>query len=125
MGRVESAIRRAITSGTVLTTPARSAPFTVATVDAAGITLLLGEKEASTPITWSCLEGVVPFMAGQGWTSIGGVFDKASDPGSLDAYLKLHINRVTAGWVAAVLERAGIIEIDRGRPARVRLIPQL
>jgi hypothetical protein len=29
--------------------------------------------------------------------------------------------RASAGWVAAVLEVAAIVEIDRGRPARVRL----
>jgi len=46
-----------------------------------------------------------------------------SQAGSLDEYLKRFLSRATAGWVAAVLERADVLEIDRSRPARVRLGP--
>lgn len=40
--------------------------------------------------------------------------------GTLDGYLKGHVNRLTAGWVAALLEKAGIVTIDGSRPARVQ-----
>ena len=58
---------------------------------------------------------------GSGWVPIGGVYDTTAISGTLDAYLKRFIKRVTAGWVAALLERAGVVQIDRGRPSRVRL----
>ena len=39
----------------------------------------------------------------------------------LDGYLKGWIERRTANYVAVVLERAGILELNRERPAPVRL----
>jgi len=39
----------------------------------------------------------------------------------LDGYLKRWIKRQTANYVAVVLERAGVLELDRERPAHVRL----
>ena len=83
--------------------------------------LLLGEKRARTPIRWSVLEGVGTTLAGGGWMTIGSVYDTRAVSGTLDAYLKRFINRATAGWVAALLEKAGVVQIDRGRPSRVRL----
>jgi hypothetical protein len=50
------------------------------------------------------------------------VYDIEGVPGTLDAYLKGWIKRTTAGWIAVVLERAGVVELDRRRPARVRLV---
>jgi len=54
---------------------------------------------------------------------IGGTYSVDAVAGTLDAHLKRFIARATAGWVAVVLEQAGVIEIDRARPARVRLQP--
>ena len=82
---------------------------------------ILGEKKAWTPLSWACLEGVGRFLAGKGWVVIGGVYETAGASDTLDGYLKAWIKRATAGWVAALLEAAGVAEIDRGRPARVRL----
>jgi len=39
----------------------------------------------------------------------------------LDGYLKRCIKRQIANYVAVVLERAGVLELDRERPAHVRL----
>ena len=120
-GQVQRAIRAAVPSGARLSTPARGAPFVVARVDDRGIVLLLGEQQAWTPLTWDCLEGIVPFLAGKGWVEIGSRYETRVDPNTLDGYLKGCLKRATAGWVAAVLERSGLVEIDRRRPARVRL----
>lgn len=43
--------------------------------------------------------------------------------GTLDAHLKLYIARATAGWVAVVLETAGLVHLDRTPPASVKLSP--
>jgi hypothetical protein len=52
---------------------------------------------------------------------VGANRDVNSDDG-LDGYLKRWIKRQTANYVAVVLERAGVLELDRDRPARIRLI---
>jgi hypothetical protein len=121
VGQVQRAIRAAVPSGAHLSTPARGASFVVARVDDRGIVLLLGEQQAWTPLTWNCLEGIVPFLAGKGWVEIGSRYETSADPDTLDGYLKGCLKRATAGWVAAVLERSGLVEIDRRPPARVRL----
>lgn len=120
MGAVEQAIRARVRAGESLQTPSKGAPFEVARIDAEGVLLLLGEQQARTLLTWTCLEGIPAFL-GRTWRPIGGVYATTADPTTLDGYLKRHVKRATAGWVAVMLERAGVVELDRRRPARVRL----
>jgi len=121
MGPVQRAVMNTVHSGDKLHTPAQKAEFEVAQVGGNGIILLLGKKQARTPLSWECLEGIPKFLEGKGWVDIGTKFDTSADPTTLDGYLKGCIKRATAGWVAVVLERSGVIEIDRSRPARVCL----
>lgn len=120
-GPVERAVRAKIPSGARLATPVQGRPFTVARLDDRGIVLLLGAQEAWTLLKWDCLEGILPFLAGKGWVVIGSRYETEGDPNTLDGYLKNWLKRATAGWVAVVLDRAGLVEIDRTRPARLRL----
>jgi hypothetical protein len=83
--------------------------------------LLLGTKEAWTPLPWRAMEGVPDLLRGRGWVAIGSLYSTDSQPGTLDEYLKSYLKRATAGWVAVVLERAEVLAIDRSRPARVKL----
>ena len=85
-----------------------------------GLVLLLGEKEAWTPLPWRALEELPDYLRGRGWILIG-AYSTDSKVGSLDEYLKRFLKRATAGWVAVVLEKAALLEIDRSRPARVKL----
>jgi hypothetical protein len=39
----------------------------------------------------------------------------------LDGYLNGWIKRQTANYVAVVLERVGVVDLDRERPAKIRL----
>ena len=121
MGPIEKAIRGSCSDGMRLSTPTGRGEFSIARVDSKGIVLLLGAKEAWTPLPWSCIEGVGAFLAPREWVPIGSMYETTADARTLDGYLKGYMKRATAGWVAAVLERAGVIEIDRSRPARVRL----
>lgn len=121
VGSVEQAVRAAIHDGEQLSTPGKAAPFWVGPLGEQSLVLLLGTKRAWTPIRWSCLEGVPEFLRGRGWVPIGSVFASEGPAGTLDGYLKTCLKRATAGWVAVVLERAGVVDIDRERPARVRL----
>jgi hypothetical protein len=105
----------------MLETPTRGARFIVKEISETGVILLLGEQEAHTPFTWVCIEGIADYLRGRGWVRIGSKYDVDADPDTLDAYLKGCTKRATAGWVAAVLEAAGVIDINRSRPAAVRL----
>jgi len=120
-GRAQTAMRLRIHPGQQLRTPSQAATIEVGRIDEHGVTMLLGEKATPTRLCWECWEGVLTFLAGKGWVEIGGRFDVAADPKTLDGYLKTHTKRATAGWVAAVMEAAELVEIDRGRPARVRV----
>jgi hypothetical protein len=121
VGSVQQAVRHALREGDRLLTPTGRGEFEIGRLGSESLVLLLGEKRAWTPLRWECLEGIVDFMNGRGWIPIGGRYETAATPDTFDSYLKKCINRATAGWVAVVLERAGILEIDRRRPARVRL----
>ena len=80
---------------------------------AEGIVLLLGEKEAWTPLPWKALEEVPELLRGRGWVRIGSFYSMDSVAGTLDAHLKQYLARATAGWVAVVLEKAGVVDVDR------------
>lgn len=121
MGPVERAVRGSVTPGDALRTPTGRGVFTVARYTNDALVLLLGAKEAWTPLPWAALEEVPNLLRGRGWVRIGGSYDVVGTQGTLDAHLKRYLTRATAGWVAVVLEEAGIIELDRARPARVRL----
>jgi hypothetical protein len=122
-GPVERAIRSSIQAPLELETPTQGKGFVVDRITDRGIVLLLGEQQTSTPLSWECLEGIVEHLRGRGWMKIGSKYEVTADPDTLDAYLKRCTKRATAGWVAAVLERAGVIRINRSRPTSVRLEP--
>ncbi|MCP4304792.1 MAG: hypothetical protein GY788_07960 [bacterium] len=123
MGPIEGAIRSSASPGLTLSTPTGRGQFSVAQIDERGIVLLLGKKEWPTPLTWACLEGIADFLSDREWTPIGSRYETSGEPGTLDGYLKGCLKRTTAGWVAVLLEHAGVVEIDRSRPARVHLRP--
>jgi len=120
-GPFEHAIRTHLRSGSKLTTPAQGKPFTLALVDDRGIVMLLGAQQAQTRFSWAAIEGVRGVLAAGMWVEIGSSYSTTSRPGTLDAYLKQHVRRATAGWMAAVLEAANLVDIDRRPPARLRL----
>jgi hypothetical protein len=121
-GPVETAIRARVVSGAQLPTPTGRATFMVDEVGASGLVLLFGPKRTRTTFSWSCLEGIPDFLRSQGWVRIGADRDVRGDHGALDGYLKGYIKRQTADYIAVILERAGIVELDRALPARVRLL---
>jgi hypothetical protein len=121
MGPVQLAVRAHLRQGQVLRTPTQQKPFEVGRIDGDGVVLLLGKEERPVTLGWGCLEGVVPFLAERGTIPIGGRHEVAGNPGTLDEYLKGCVKRTTAGWVAVLLEEAGIVAVVRDRPARVRL----
>jgi hypothetical protein len=124
VGPFEKAIRNAVREGDVLATPGQSKPFRIGKLSAEGIILELGAKLTPTFFSWVCIEGVLPLLQKHGRIRINGS-GKSQEivQGTLDGYLKIHVNRLTAGWVAALLEKAGAAVIERSRPAHLRAVP--
>ncbi len=114
-------MRAAVTPGEPLQTPTGRGSFSVARFTSDGLVLLLGVKEAWTPLPWTALEEIPDYLRGRSWVRIGSTYSINSVEGTLDAHLKRFLARATGGWVAVVLERAGVLEIDRLPPARVKL----
>jgi hypothetical protein len=122
IGPVQRAIRASVREGDQLLTPTGRRPFWVGKISSTGIVLELGAQRTPTTFKWEYLEGVVPYLDSQKQVPINGSGkDVRVVAGTLDGYLKLHVNRLTAGWVAVLLEKAGIIKIQRSPPATVRL----
>jgi hypothetical protein len=114
---VEQAIQRRFKTPTTLHTLGQGKPFVLDRIDQKGIVLLLGTQRNYTPLTWDCLEGIVPFLRRQpGWVPAGGTYVVDGELGTLDECLKACISRQTSRWVAVVLEEAGILRVDKGPP---------
>lgn len=122
-GPVENAIRAHVIPGSRLPTPTGNATFLVHELREFELILLLGEKQTWTPLSWDCLEGTLSFLRGRAWVRVGANRDPSGDPATLDGYLKgcMTYKRQTANYVAVLLERAGLVDVDRNRPASVRL----
>jgi hypothetical protein len=119
---VEEAIRAHVRPGDSLPTPTGRAAFIVRDLDTGGMVLLLGAKQTRNLLSWRCLEGIPGDLRGRGWVPVGASRDINGKPGTLDSYLKKWIKVQVANYVAVVLEQAHVVELDRDRPARVRLL---
>jgi hypothetical protein len=96
--------------------------FTVDTIDQSGVVLLFGQKQTPTLFTWEALESIRAHCLNSGWIVIGGRRDVHGEPGTLDGFVKQVVNRAAAGYIASLLEAAGIAELERSRPGRMRVI---
>lgn len=119
-GPVEQAIRTSVEEGAELPTPTGSAQFTVHRLDSRGATLLFGPKRTLRS-SHGFAEGVADYLKDRTWLPIGANRDVSRNPETLDWYLKQHVARQTANYVAVLLHRAGVVDLITDRPARVRL----
>ena len=114
-------MRANLREGDELQTPGQGKPFWVHRIDGRGLVLLLGKGRWETRIPWEALEGIPDLLRGRGWVRTTGSFAPESDPRSLSGYLKQFVHRETANWVAVVLDKSDVIELDRSRPLSARL----
>jgi hypothetical protein len=122
VGPVERAIRATFSPPVTLETLARRKPFTLAAIDDEGIALLLGETESGARVSWECLEGVPSFLHQHpGWIRAGGSHAATGQPGTLDEHFKHDLPTHVANYVTRVLLDAGVVEVARGLPVRLRL----
>jgi hypothetical protein len=122
MGPVEKAIRRRFTTPVTLHTYGQQRPFVLESLDDRGIVLLLGAQRNYTPMSWECLEGIIPFLRSRpGWVNAGGTYEVSGAIGTLDEHLKNCLSRQTSRWVTVVLQEASLVDVDQGPPLRLRL----
>ena len=122
MGPVEQAIRERFRTPVTLYTYGQRKPFVLESLGDRGIVLLLGSQRNYTPLTWECLEGILPFLRRRpGWVHAGGTYVVAGASDTLDEHLKDCISRQTSRWVTVVLHQAGLVDVDKGPPLRLRL----
>jgi len=89
--------------------------FKITHIDSEKVLIETGRTPSIIKIPASALEEAPNFLRGKGWISIGPVQEN-SDELSLDT-----LGRSRAPYVAPLLELAKIAEIDRSRPAKIRL----
>jgi len=95
--------------------------FKVVHIDGEKVLIETGRKPTTLKIPASALEKSPNFLRGKGWVRIGSVHELSNET-SLDTFLKKFSHGTSlASYVAPLLELAEIAEIDRSRPAKIRL----
>ena len=120
MGPAERRIRDTVKAGMVLKTVPGRAPFKVDSIDSDRIVLLFGAEETRTILPWELWESIPAFLTGEAWVPIGTAYDVKGYRG-LDRFCRRWITRAVGGYVASVLEQAGIVDVDVSRPSKVHL----
>ena len=115
------AVKGAVQVGERLRTPTGRGVFAIGEITNTHVTVLLGEQRTPTLVPWVVLDDALRQMSGRGWLLIGAIHTSDSPQGSFEELLKPALRRSTANYIAVLLERAGLLEIDRARPARVRV----
>ena len=116
---VRYAFEQHLQVGQTLPTPSGKGSFSITSIDDGGIRV---DKIKGVHIKWPALEGIVPYLLGKHNVKIGAKKDVNGEPGTLDAYLKDKVSpTMTASYVAAMLEQAGVVEYVHQRPMGVKL----
>lgn len=113
-----------ISAGTVLKTPSGRAEFRIKKIGNEGVKIEAGKGRHPIFIPKECLNGIPRFLRGKGWVRIGVVHENVRND-TLDSYVKRFTHGTSAAsYVVLILEKVKIIEIDRTRPNKVRLVAQ-
>lgn len=108
--------------GDILVTPVQGKEFIVKHISEVEVILVIG-KSRRTAIPAECLNGIPNFLKGMDWVEIGAIHDYVCKPGTLEDYINDSKPEKTSvgNYVASILEHAGIVDIDRKPPSKVRL----
>jgi len=115
------AITTQVSPGMKIATPSGRAKFEIYHINSLRVMIHVGKKRSTIKIPAQCFEDVPNFLLGKGWVRIGAIH-KTIQEDTFDSFVKQYTRRSAASYVAPILEKAGIIEIDRSIPAKVRLI---
>ena len=110
-----------IPRGSILKTPSGRAEFEIYHIDGERIMIRVPVTNTIIKIPAACFEESSIFLRGKGWIRIGAVHGAACR-GSFDEFVQRFTSETSAAsYVAPILEKAGIVKIDRKRPARIKL----
>jgi len=114
-------ITRDIPLYSIIKTPSGSSEFKINHKDSFGVVILVGKKGNRMTLPSSVFDDAPNFLRGKDWIEIGARHDVA-DVETFEEYVQSHTHGQSgASYVAPILEEIGIVEIDRKRPARIRL----
>ena len=115
-------ITQRIPIGVFVKSPSGRATFEIYHIDADRVMIKTGKKETIISIPASCFEDAPKFLRSRGWVRIGAIHGP-SDENTFDFFVKQYMYGTSvASYVAPILEMSGIVEIDRTRPAKIKLI---
>ena len=115
-------ILETLKEGLVLETPSGRAKFIIQRLNGEGVEITVG---AGLPILLprNLWDSLASFLEGKGWVRIGSIHGKA-EKGTLDYFVQQFTNgRSAASYIAPILEKAGLVEISRSQPSRLRYLP--
>lgn len=123
-GPVERAIRETFQPPSALGTVVKDQPFTLQAFGDDSLVLLVGPQKAYTELKWSWLEDVPGYLTGRSWVVVSAIRNSEATFGTFDDYFRKWLQRSVGSQVATLLETAGVIEVQRGTRARLRLHPE-
>lgn len=120
-------IEQMVPEDSTLNTPSKGKKckkFVVIRIRQKGLTIGIGEDKRELFIRSACFDGVIDFLRDKGWIRIGAIHD-TDTAGTFDEYVKKFTRGISAAsYVAPILEKVGIVEINDEWPAKLRLIKQ-
>lgn len=104
----------------IIKTPSGKAQFDFYHIDGEKV-VIKTEGGSYIKIPATCFDDAPSFLRGRGWIRIGALHDTSYEE-TFDSFVKRFTSGTSvASYVAPILEKVGIVEIDRSRPAKLRL----
>lgn len=114
-----------ISVGDTLSTPTGTS-FMINAISNNGVTINKRYKGKLIVIPRNCFESIPQFLNEKEWIPIQAIHDKPGVPSTFDWHCKQFTNDISVGsYVAPILEKAGVLRIDRNIPNKVLLIEQV
>ena len=119
MIRITSSVR----DGVRYKTPSGSASFEIFHIDTIKVVIKTGKQGTLITIPAQCFEDAPNFLRGKGWVKMYAVQGRLEED-TFDDFVKQYVSRSrAASYIAAILEKSGIVKIDR-LPPRALVLTQ-
>lgn len=85
------------------------------------VMIQVGKEGRVLSIPSICFEEASHYLRGKGWVRIGAIHDVPIEE-TFKEFVQRYAHRSAASYVAPILEKIGVVEIDRRRTAKIRFI---
>jgi len=117
MIRITSSVR----DGVRYKTPSGSASFEIFHIDTNKVVIKIGKKGTQVTIPTQCFEDAPNYLRGKGWVKMYGDQGRRQED-TFDDFVKQYVSRhKAASYIAAILEKSGIVKIDSQPPRALKL----